>query len=100
MSKVIIVYESKYGNTKLVAKTIIEGMREVEGTEVVLSKLKEVDLEKIPDYNAILIGSPNHWGGPTRGIKKFIDKLGKLSLKGTMFAVFDTHISKEILKKL
>jgi len=27
MAKVIVVYESKYGNTKRVAETIIEGMR-------------------------------------------------------------------------
>jgi len=27
MAKVIVVYESKYGNTKLVAEQIIEGMK-------------------------------------------------------------------------
>ena len=27
MAKVIVVYESKYGNTKLVAETIMEGMK-------------------------------------------------------------------------
>ena len=98
MAKVIVVYESKYGNTKLVAETIIEGMSEVEGIEAVLSELKEVDLNKVPDYDAILIGSPNHFGGPTRGPKKFIDKLGKLPLKGKMFAVFDTYIRGDFEK--
>ncbi|MEM3736686.1 MAG: hypothetical protein QXJ75_01145 [Candidatus Bathyarchaeia archaeon] len=29
--KVIVVYESKYGNTKLVAETVIEGLKEVGG---------------------------------------------------------------------
>jgi len=77
LAKVIVVYESKYGNTKLVAETIAEGMREVEGTETVVSEVKEVDLSKISDYDAILVGSPNHIGGPTRGIKKFIDGLGQ-----------------------
>ena len=43
MAKAIVVYESKYGNTKLVAETIVEGMREVSGVETVLSELKEVD---------------------------------------------------------
>ncbi len=98
MAKVIVVYESKYGNTKLVAETIVEGMREVEGIETVLSELKEVDLNKIPDYDVILIGSPNHFGGPTRGVKKFIDKLGKLPLKGKLFAVFDTYLGKDFEK--
>jgi len=27
MARVIVVYESKYGNTKLVAETIVEGMK-------------------------------------------------------------------------
>ncbi len=98
MAKVIVVYESKYGNTKLVAETIIEGVREVEGIETVLSGLKEVDLDKVIDYDAILVGSPNHFGGPTRGVRKFIDKLGKLPLKGKLFAVFDTYIGKDFKK--
>ncbi len=98
MKKVIVAYESKYGNTKLVAETIIEGMREVEEIETVLIELKEVDLNKIIDYDAILIGSPNHFGGPTRGAKKFIDKLGKLNLKGKLFAVFDTYLGIDFEK--
>lgn len=92
MTKVIVVYESKHGNTKLVAETIIEGMKKVKGIETVLSELKKVDLNEIPDYDAILVGSPNHFGGPTRGIKKFINKLGKLNLKGKSAAVFDTYM--------
>ena len=98
MAKVIVVYESKYGNTKLVAEKIVEGVREVEGIETVLSELKEVDLNKIVNYDAILIGSPNHFGGPTRSIRKFIDKLGKLPLNGKLFAVFDTYIGKDFEK--
>ncbi|MFB0500602.1 MAG: flavodoxin family protein [Candidatus Hadarchaeaceae archaeon] len=92
MAKVIVVYETKYGNTKFVAETIIEGLKKVKGIETVLSELKKVDLNEIPGYDAILVGSPNHLGGPTRGIKKFIDKLGKLNLKGKMGAVFDTYL--------
>ncbi len=98
LAKVIVVYESRYGNTKLVAETIIEGMREVKGIETVLMELKEVDLNKIPDYDVVLVGSPNHFGGPTRGVKKFIDKLGKLPLKGKLFAVFDTYLGEDFEK--
>ncbi|TES83197.1 MAG: FprA family A-type flavoprotein [Hadesarchaea archaeon] len=92
LAKVIVVYETKYGNTKLVAETIIEGLKKVKGIETALSELKKVDLNEIPDYDAILVGSPNHLGGPTRGVKKFIDKLGKLNLKGKLGAVFDTYM--------
>ena len=94
MKKVIVAFESKFGNTKLVAETIEEGMREVGGIEADISELEEVDPDKVTDYDAILIGSPNHFGGPTKGVKKFIDKLGKLSLEVKMFAVFDTYLGK------
>ncbi len=98
MAKVIVVYESKYGNTKLVAEKIIEGMREVEGIETFLSELKEIDLGTIINYDVILIGSPNHFGGPTKGIRKFIDKLGKFPLERKLFAVFDTYIRGDFEK--
>ena len=98
MAKVIVVYESKYGNTRLVAETIIEGIREVSGTETVLSELKEVNLNQLSDFDAILVGSPNHIGNATRGIRKFIDKLGELNLQGKLTAVFDTYLGGDFEK--
>ncbi len=91
MPMALIVYESRYGNTKRVAETIAKGMQRIEGIEVALSEVKGVDPSAISRSDAIVIGSPNHMGGPTRGIKKFIDKLGSLSLEGKQFAVFDTY---------
>ncbi len=99
MVKVIVVYESKYGNTKRVAEIIIEGIREVQEGETALNQVKDVDLDKIAEYDVILIGSPNHYGGPTKGISEFIDKLEKLDLKGMHFAVFDTHLGKGFFGK-
>ena len=61
--KVLVVYDTKYGNTRLVAEKIVEGMREVERIETAISDVEEVDLDRIVDYDAILIGSPNHYGG-------------------------------------
>jgi len=96
--KVFVVYDTKCGNTKLVAETIIEGMKEVKGIETAISDVEEVDIEKVADYDAILIGSPNHMGGPVRGIKKFIDKLGKLKLKAKWVAIFDTYMGGDFEK--
>ena len=100
MAKVIVAYESKFGNTKLVAETIAEGMREVSGTETAGTELKEVDRNQLVDFDAILVGSPNHIGGATRGIRKFIDNLGKLNLEGKLVAAFDTYIGKDYEKAL
>ena len=98
MAKAIVIYESKYGNTKLVAETIAEGIREISGVEAVLAELKEVDLEKLVECDAILIGSPNHIGSATKGIRKFIDELGKINLEGKPAAVFDTYLAKDFEK--
>ena len=98
MAKVIVTYESKYGNTRLVAEAIAEGVKEASGTEVELSEIKEVDLDKLVEYDMILVGSPNHMGRATRGIKNFIDKLGKLNLEGKLAAVFDTYMGGDFEK--
>ena len=90
--KVFVIYDTMYGNTKLVAEKIMVGIREVEGIKTAVSDVEEVDLEKMADFDAILIGSPNHYGGPVRSIRAFIDKLGKLDLKAKWVAVFDTYL--------
>ncbi len=98
MVKVFVFYDTKYGNTKLVAEKIVEGMKEVEGIEATISDVEKTDSKRAADYDAILIGSPNHFGGPVRGIKRFIDKLGKLDLKAKWVAVFDTYLGGDFEK--
>jgi flavodoxin len=95
LARVFIVYDTKYGNTKLVAEKIAEGMRELKGIETEVSDVKKVDLKKIDSFDAILIGAPNHFGSPSRTIMKFIDKLGKLKLKAKGVAVFGTFLGKD-----
>ena len=98
MVKVLLVYESKYGNTKLVAETIAEGITEVSDNQTTIYELKKVELKQPPDFDVVLIGSPNHMGGPTGGIKKFINELGRLEVKGKYAAVFDTYMAKDFEK--
>jgi flavorubredoxin len=95
MVKVFVVYDTKYGNTKLVAEKIVKGMRKVEGIETAIADVKEVNLEEAASSDAVLIGSPNHVGRPARGIDAFIDKLGKLDMKTKWVAVFDTHMASD-----
>ena len=98
LSKILVVYESKYGNTKRVAETIVTGMQRVEGTETALSEVKKVDRNAITRYDAIVFGGPTHFGGPTRSMKKFIDTLSSLPLDGKQFAVFDTYFKTDFEK--
>ena len=96
--KVLIGYESKYGNTKKVAELIAEGIKSVEGHEVSIENVNDIALSKSDIYDLLLIGSPNHVGGPTKSIKKFINALSEASLKGNSLAVFDTYMKKQIGK--
>jgi flavorubredoxin len=98
MAKATIIYESKYGNTKLVAETIARGIEEVPGIEIVVAKIGDVAPDQIADSDAILIGSPNHIGKATRSTRKFIDGLSESELKGKVVAVFDTYVGKDFGK--
>ena len=94
MVKVFVVYDTKYGNTKLVAEKIVEGIREAEGIEAAVGYVKEVAPAELAEYDAVLIGAPNHMGKPSRTISKFVDELAKLDLKAKQVAVFDTYFEK------
>jgi flavorubredoxin len=89
--KILVIFDTKYGNTKLAATSILEGIREVEEIESDIGYVKEVDLERIVGYDAIVLGAPNHMGRPSRTMKKFIDKLASLDLAAKYIAVFGTY---------
>ncbi len=93
--KIFVVYDTKYGNTKLVAEKIVEGINEVKEIETGIADVNKVNIEEAARSDAILIGSPNHAGKPARGIEAFIDKLSKLDLKTKWVAVFDTHMAED-----
>lgn len=96
--KILIGYESKYGNTKKVAELIAEGIKAVEGHEVSIENVNDVDLSKSDIYDLLLIGSPNHVGGPTKSVKNFLKNLTDAPLKAKSIAVFDTYMKKQIGK--
>ncbi|MFC1802530.1 flavodoxin family protein [Thermoproteota archaeon] len=98
MVNVFVVYDTKHGNTKFVAEAIVEGLRQNEGIDTNISDIEDLDLNNIPKFDVVLIGSPNHMGGPVRGITKFIDSLEKLDLSAKQAAVFDTYMGGDINK--
>jgi menaquinone-dependent protoporphyrinogen IX oxidase len=93
--KGLIVYESKYGNTKKVAETIIQGMKNF---KVDLKTPKEIKPKVAAEYDFLLFGAPNHFGRATRGIRKFIEKVAKETNEKKLVAVFDTYVKEDYLK--
>jgi flavorubredoxin len=89
--KVFVVYDTKYGNTKLAAENILKGISEVEGFETAIGYVKEINIEKVADCDILVLGAPNHMGRPSRTMKKFVDRLAELCLKAKNVAVFGTY---------
>ena len=101
MAKVIVIYESKFGNTKLAANEISVGIKKsFKMTEVILSEVKQVNFDDVIRANGVLIGSPNHFGRATGKIRKFIDTIGEINLNRMPVAVFDTYINKDFEKTI
>lgn len=98
--KVVICYESKYGNTQRLAETIGEEMRRAGGMEVSVAHFKRVDPAALASADLILVGGPTHFGGPTRRIMKFIESLSRQNLSGKSIAVFDTYLATDFEKSV
>ena len=89
-------FTTKYGNTKHVAEKIAEAIKkEAKEIETTVTDVEVANLKNLDTFDAILIGTPNHVGSPSRTILKFIDDLGKLKLKPKKAAVFDTHMAQD-----
>ncbi len=96
--KVLIVFETKHGNTQKVAELIADGINSVEGNETKVVNVKDLDLSEDTTYDLILIGSPNHVGTYTKSIKKFVKNLSGSTVKVNSFAVFDTYMKGDFEK--
>jgi len=98
MTRLVIIYDSKTGNTEKMAKSIAEGAKSVRGVEVLLKKLGEpFSLRILDDPDAIIFGSPAHYAHATPEMRNFLtylrdeEEAGRLKLKGKLGAVFGSY---------
>ncbi|MFW9767348.1 MAG: flavodoxin family protein [Candidatus Thorarchaeota archaeon] len=91
MKKAIIVYESVYGNTKKIAEAISQGISSIEGAECIVKKTGEIHTDDLCDYDAILLGGPNHNQEPPLNLLRFIERAAIVHLKAKIGAAFDTY---------
>jgi flavodoxin len=92
MSKAIVVYDTKFGNTKKVAEDIASGI-EGEGIEVSLKAVKDTTSNEVTRYDLFVMGAPTHINNPKKDTKKFLKKLKGTDLSNVKFAAFDTRIT-------
>jgi NAD(P)H dehydrogenase (quinone) len=104
MAKVLILYYSMYGHVETLATAVAEGARSVEGTEVVMKRVPELmpediarkagaklnqpapiaSINELPDYDAIIFGTPTRFGNMCAQMRNFLDQTGGLWANGNL----------------
>jgi NAD(P)H dehydrogenase (quinone) len=107
--KILIVFDTRYGNTHKLALAVGEGAREIPGAEVKLARVEESVPEEIITQNerwseahrefialpeatlddlrwadAVICGSPTRFGNMTAAMKAFWDSTGPVWLDGSL----------------
>jgi NAD(P)H dehydrogenase (quinone) len=111
MTKILIIYYSRYGNTEKMANQIARGVESVAGAEAIVRTVPDISTvcekvaDSIPDQGApyatvedlehcdgLALGSPTHFGNMAAALKYFIDNSSKAwfsnSLRGKPASVF------------
>ena len=103
MTRVLVLYYSSYGHIEKMAGAVAEGVREA-GAEAVIKRVPELVPEEIaskygfkldqaapiatvaelPDYDAIIIGTPTRFGNMPAQMKNFLDQTGSLWAQGKL----------------
>jgi flavodoxin len=87
--KVLVVYDSVYGNTEQIARAIggaITGdVRVIRAGEASPADLEGIDL--------LIVGAPTQGGRPSPTMQGFLKKVTEPDVKGMSVATFDTRIS-------
>jgi NAD(P)H dehydrogenase (quinone) len=104
MAKILVLYYSMYGHTETMAKAVAEGAHSVEGTDVVIKRVPDLvpedvarkagaklnqeapiaTVDELPDYDAIIFGTPTRFGNMCAQMRNFLDRTGKLWLNGSL----------------
>lgn len=73
MSKILIVYYSRSGNTEKMANIIKEGVVS-EGIDVEVKKVGDTTVNDLLSADGIIMGSPTYYGTMAYELKKLIDE--------------------------
>jgi NAD(P)H dehydrogenase (quinone) len=80
MTRILIGYHSRTGNTEAIAEAIAQGAGE--SAEVTCMRIEDLPVEAIVDYDAIILGSPVYFGTCSAEMKRFID--GTVRVRGKL----------------
>jgi flavodoxin len=87
--KVLIVYDSVYGNTEKIARAIGGAI----AVEVKVLRPGEVNPPDLASIDLLIVGAPTQGGRATPAIQDFLSKLPERAVRGVNVASFDTRLS-------
>src|SRR3977135_1750959 len=102
MTKVLVLYYSSYGHVETMANAVAEGAR-MGAADAVVTRVPELvpievartsgfkldqpapiaTVDGLPDYDAIIFGSPTRFGSVTSQMSTFLDRAGGLGMLNT-----------------
>jgi flavodoxin len=91
--KVLIVYDSVFGNTEKVAQAMGDALRPQ--AEVDVLRVANVKPGQLAGLDALIVGSPTRAFSAMPAIKQFLGSIPAGSLDGIKVAAFDTRIDIE-----
>jgi flavodoxin I len=91
MTKILVLYYSRTGNTEKMAQAVANGAKNVEGTEVELNY--HVPEEELAGYDAVLVGTSTYHHDMPETIKKYFEEAAvkNVSLGGKVGAAFGSY---------
>jgi flavodoxin I len=91
MTKVLVIYYSRTGNTEKMARAVAEGAKSVNNVEVDLNYF--VEAEELGNFNAVLVGAPTYHHDVPIDIKMLFEEAAArgVNLKGKKGATFGSY---------
>jgi len=74
MVRILVLYDTKSGNTKRMAEAVAEGAQSQPEVEVSLKRVDEAQPSDLFEHDGIAVGSPTWCGGLSWKLKKFFDE--------------------------
>ena len=92
--KAIILYDSRFGNTEKIAKSLEIGLKATAGIQIVVcTNTNDITCaDSLKEYDILCIGAPTENMTASKSIKEFLAKLKDIDLSGKYGFAFDTKL--------
>jgi len=74
MVKILVLYDTQSGNTKMMAEAVAQGAESLPNVEVTIRHVDEAQSSDLFEHDGIAVGSPTWCGGLSWKLKKFFDE--------------------------